>query len=83
MVGNKRILLILYKPIPSQTKLRAKKTNLGVVKVLLASSKCAKALWTAKMLVKGLVMAVVVVLIEKMLSWDPDIHSMKAFIKIC
>ena len=70
VVGNNRILLILYKPRASHTKLRAKKISLGVVKLAseFGSDKCPKVLLRDTILVKGEYSAVETVLIEKIFN---------------
>ena len=72
--------LILYNPIANQTKFNAIKIIFGVD---VSQSNAPKVDSNLKMLVIGVKIAEAVVLILKILRFFPDIHNMKAFIKIC
>ena len=80
VVGNSLIELILYKPSASQARLHAAYTSLGI---FVSSSKLAKAESIVNRLVKGVSMAMLVILILNMFKVLPDIYIMNAFIRIC
>lgn len=81
VVGSRRILDILYNPSANQTKLKNMYTSFAVDKSTFCS--CPNALLMFKMLASGDMMAMLVMLIEKMFNWFPDMYIMKAFINIC
>lgn len=80
VVGNSRIELILYKPRTNHTRLQATKINLGT---LLSKSRLAKVFSTLNKPLIGVMMALLVTDIEKILSVFPDMYIMNAFIPIC
>ena len=80
VVGSNRIELILYKPIANQTKLIPTKISFGTC---VSHSKFPKMVSNLKMLVKGVKMAELVVEMEKMFRFFPDMYIIKAFIATC
>lgn len=66
VVGNRRMLDILYNPIPKKTRLSAIKMSLGICKS--TSENLEKAWSMPKIAVMGVRMAIDVTLIENMLS---------------
>jgi hypothetical protein len=80
VVGNNRIELILYVPITNHAKLIAMNINLGVV---VSTSKLPNILFILKMLVSGVKIAILVVEMEKIFRFFPDIYNIKAFIMTC
>ena len=81
VVGSSLMELILYMPIPNQTRLRATKINFGSCKS--TPSKERKVLDIENTAVKGDRIAELVMLILKILSWLPDMYIIKAFMRIC
>lgn len=77
VVGNKRILLILYNPSPNQARLKARKMSFGTCK---SSPRGPNTADMPRMAVIGLMTAELVMLMEKILSCEPDMYIMNAFI---
>jgi len=80
VVGNNLIELSLYNPIASHTKLIPTYTAFAIC---VSTSRFPKVRSTVKILVSGVKMAVLTVVIENILSEEPDMYIMKAFIAIC
>lgn len=89
VVGSKRILDILYSPTHKNTKFKAKYINFGICNMSVASSlvvSCCtfRNAWSIENIaVSGDIIAMLVVLIENMFNWLPDIYIINACIAIC
>lgn len=81
VVGSNRILDILYRPNANQTKLRKMYKSLAVDMSTFCN--CPNVDSILKMLVNGDSIAILVMLIENMLSCEPDIYIINAFIITC
>ena len=80
VVGSSRMELILYSPIANHTKFIPTKT---IFAICVSTSKFPKVFSTAKMLVMGVRIAVLVVVMENMFNVEPDMYIIKAFMAIC
>jgi hypothetical protein len=83
--GSSFIVAILYIPTPSHAKFNNTNKALELVKSTFpsGSSHERKALDTLRIPFTGLIIAMEVMDIEKMLRFLPDIHNMNPFIAIC
>jgi len=85
VVGKSLMVPILYKPTLNQTKFMAKNMIFAICKSTFpsGSSKGRKVLFIVKMDLRGFISAMLVMEIEKMLRFFPDMYIMNPFMSIC